>query len=180
MSTPRALRVLGLLAVPLLAFALPTSAAGTDGGSPVDGGATGEDGCAEALVTHTPTGSHGDTSAVAITSQVLDAEVDGWQQVGWEANDGVEVVAVLVTGADGTDVLDGGRSGTTGPAHEVTFCGESIATTPVGAATSGQPTATVSLLGATVGVAIATIVLLLSRGGRRTSARHRIAPGRAA
>lgn len=151
--TPRILSTLGLLAAPLLVLLAPTAA-------------TADDGCDHVLVTHSPSGSEGDTSSVAITSQVLVADVPGWETVAWEATEGVEVDQVVVENTEGTVVVDGGRSGQLGPATALTFCGDQIT---AGAAATEAPWNPLSLVGAAIGVALATVVLLLSHHARRTA-----------
>lgn len=124
-------------------------------------------------------------AAVAITSQVLVADADGWEQVTWEASDGVEVTAVEITTEDGTVRAEGGTSGEAGPAQALTFCGDEIATTPAAAqrdATRGGALGIgpfdgdeLPLLGGFVGMLLAALVLLLSHGSRGSVRRgHRL------
>lgn len=122
--------------------------------------------CDDVLVTHTPDRSDGDRSAVAITSQVLVADVEGWESVTWETDDRVAVDHVIVSDRDGDHVVEGGRTGHAGPATALTFCGPAVATSAVGATTGSQELAR-PLLGAAIGVVLATLVLLLSHAARR-------------
>jgi hypothetical protein len=77
------------------------------------------------LVSHTPTGSDGDTAAVAITSQTLSADVEGWERVGWQAADETAVTAVTLVREDGTEHRTDGDLATGMAEHvlEVRFCG---------------------------------------------------------
>lgn len=139
--------------------------------------AAGSDGCDDLAVTHTPEGTDGDGSAVAITSQVLVADVDGWESVTWESRDGVEIDHVVVSDRGDDRVVEGGPTGQAGPATALTFCLDAVATSAVGATVGDDPTR--SLLGATIGVVLATLVLLLSHGARRER-RSGAVPGGAA
>lgn len=77
------------------------------------------------LVSHAPTGSQGDTAAVAITSQTLAAGVDGWERVGWQAAPDTTVTAVELVREDGTEHRTDGdlADGTAEHVLEVRFCG---------------------------------------------------------
>jgi hypothetical protein len=160
--TPRILQVIGLMTAPLLVLFAPAATA--------DVATAPTDGCERVLVTHSPTGSQGDLTSVAITSQVLVADVPGWETVAWEATDGVEVDKVLVENEQGTLTLDGSTQGQAGPATSLTFCGDAITASAAGAATDA-PVGPLSLLGAGVGVVLAGLVLLLSHGARRSGRR---------
>lgn len=80
--------------------------------------------CAEVLVAISPDAIEGDETAVAITSQQLDADVEGWTQVSWQAADTTTLTAVTIHTNDGTttrtDDLD---TGTAQNALQLTFCG---------------------------------------------------------
>lgn len=77
------------------------------------------------LVTHTPTGSQGDTAAVAITSQVLEADTPGWARAGWQAAEDVTVTKVTVVREDGSEHRGRGnlQSGMAEDVLELRFCG---------------------------------------------------------
>jgi hypothetical protein len=83
------------------------------------------------LVSHTPTGSQGDTAAVAITSQALAADVAGWERVGWQAAADTTVTAVTLVREDGTEQRTDGdlAQGIAEHVTEVRFCGTTHAGT---------------------------------------------------
>lgn len=173
-ASARATRAIWILVAAVLAATVSTAGPGAASAQADD--------CDE-LVTHAPHGSQGDVTAVAITSQVLVADVDGWDQVAWEASDGVEVAAVEITTADGKVLAEGGTSGEAGPAQSLTFCGDEVATTLAAAQRDAPRDGAVAagprdgqelpLLGAVVGVLLAGVVLLLSHGSRAAARRGR-------
>lgn len=82
------------------------------------------DGDCDPLVSHTPTGSEGDTGAVAITSQTLSSAA-GWERVGWEAARDTTVTAVAVVREEATEHRTDGdlSTGTAEQVLELRFCG---------------------------------------------------------
>lgn len=179
-TVPHRRRLLTAVTVGAIAWMLPTGATAVP--------------CDTALVTHSPAGSEGDPAAVALTSQVLVADTPGWERMSWQAADGVELDEVVVTADGTTTTLPGTPTGDAGPVESITFCGTQdpgIAsegatqgadadTDVVTAVSAGSPASGASstggtgfgdlgLLGATIGVGLAGVVLLLSRGARRSS-----------
>jgi hypothetical protein len=153
--------------------------------------AVGDVGCPDLLVIHGPDGSVGDPSAVAITSQSFEREVPGWAAVGWQAAPGTDLTSIRITTPDGTQRHPGASSGVASRALEVAFCGTHDPTTadPIDGPADGARTTTTedrtapvrfdgpadptigtapaSVLGASFGLAVGTVVLLLSRSARR-------------
>lgn len=83
-----------------------------------------DDVCDDVLVTITPDSISGDETAVAITSQQLDADVVGWVSVSWEAAADTTLTGVTVRTVSGTATLiDDLQTGTVEDALELTFCG---------------------------------------------------------
>ena len=81
-------------------------------------------GCDQPLAVVSPTGSSGDLSAVAVTSQVLEQGVDGWAEVGWETFGDTELDSVTIVGSDGEEVRTGDlATGTASDVRELIFCG---------------------------------------------------------
>lgn len=107
-------RVLSLVAAVSLGLtALPALASGDAG-----------EGCDDPLAVLNPTGSTGDLSAVAITSQVLEQGVEGWAQASWETFDGTVLDSVTIVRTDEQQVLtEDIASGTVDNAVELIFCG---------------------------------------------------------
>jgi len=81
--------------------------------------------CDDVLLTVSREMIRGNEAAVSITSQTLVDDVDGWEQVSWEAADGTTLTAVGVR-TDGLPVKLFGDldTGTVEDALELTFCGE--------------------------------------------------------
>ncbi len=108
----------------LLALAaVPALAQESGGGDDPDADASGV--CTPELVTHTPDGSTGVEVAVAITSQAIDQDVDGWISVSWQVSEGAQLTGLTVTEIDGststlTDDID---SGSFFDVAELRFCG---------------------------------------------------------
>lgn len=77
------------------------------------------------MVIHTPTGSEGDATAVAITSQALEAGSQGWARAGWQAAEGVTITSVTVVRDEGSEHRGGGdlQTGMAEDALELHFCG---------------------------------------------------------
>ena len=75
-------------------------------------------------VSHAPTGSQGDTAAVAITSQTLAAGVDGWERVGWQAAADTTITAVTLVREAGTEHRTDGdlAEGMAEDVSELRFC----------------------------------------------------------
>lgn len=81
-------------------------------------------GCDDHLVTHTPTGTEGDGAAVAITSQLVDADQPGWVHAQWAAAEGTELTAVLALTLDEeVQELAPESSGFVEDVLSLTFCG---------------------------------------------------------
>ena len=155
----RRARLLRSLPVALL-LSLPVTLVGTP--------AAAEAACDEVVATHAPDRSEGDVEAVAITSQVLVADVDGWESVSWEVDEGADLGHVVVSGHGGDEVVEAGPTGHVGPATALTFCADAdaVATSAAGAAIA-EPAGARPLFGASLGAMLASLVLLLSRGSRR-------------
>lgn len=80
--------------------------------------------CDDHLVTHTPTGTEGDGTAVAITSQAVDADQPGWLHAGWQAAEGTELTAVHAVTIDEEVVsLAPEATGFVEDVLSLTFCG---------------------------------------------------------
>ena len=80
--------------------------------------------CDDHLVTHTPTGTEGDGTAVAITSQAVDADQPGWLHAGWQAAEGTELTAVhAVTINEEVVSLAPEATGFVEDVLSLTFCG---------------------------------------------------------
>jgi hypothetical protein len=137
-------------------------------------------GCEDLLVAHAPAGSRGDTDAVAITSQSLERGVAGWASVGWSAAPGTEVRAVEIVTEDGVEVVAGAPEGVAGPASELRFCGRRAATaatvtsddadgTSVAAERPAGSSLPLGVLGATTGLVVGGVVLLLGHAARNQS-----------
>ncbi len=77
------------------------------------------------LVRYTPGDSQGDTAAVAITSQALSADVEGWERVGWQAAADTTVTRVTLVRDGGTEHRTDGDLSDGAAEHvlEVRFCG---------------------------------------------------------
>jgi hypothetical protein len=107
-------RVLALAVLAVVAIsALPALAASDD--------ATG---CPDPLARFTPDGVDGDVTAVAITSQVLEAGRDGWASVGWETFGETVLDSVTIVHSDGEVVrTDDLAAGTASDVQELVFCG---------------------------------------------------------
>ena len=75
-------------------------------------------------VSHAPTGSQGDTAAVAITSQTLVAGVNGWERVGWQAAADTTITAVTLVRDEGTEHRTDGdlAEGMAEDVSELRFC----------------------------------------------------------
>ena len=85
-----------------------------------------EDICDGVIFRVTPNDLEGDDTAVAITSQQLDADVDGWTQVSWEVNEGTELTGItLRTEAGTTTLVSDLEAGTVEDVLELYFCGTS-------------------------------------------------------
>lgn len=112
-----------------LAATLGAAALATTLAAPVAGFAA-ED-CSP-MVIHTPTGSQGDATAVAITSQALEAGSQGWARAGWQAADGVTVTSVTVVREEGSEHRDRGdlQTGMAEDALELRFCGTTASSEP--------------------------------------------------
>ncbi len=80
--------------------------------------------CAPVLLTATPEQSSGTAAAVAITAQAVDADVEGWLRVSWEAQPGAQLSAITVhTGTGSFTFADQIDHGTLDEVLELTFCG---------------------------------------------------------
>lgn len=179
MSRPRRAHLIGAVVAALALPALLPAAA--------IAGST----CDDLLVTHRPDGSTGDRDAVTVTTQTLDRDTDGWAMVGWEVAPGTELRSILAVSDAGVTELPPTATLAEGGILELQFCGATGAQTateldtqaPVGAAdddstnriaavSAGATRADGALgtgfLGAAVGAAIGGVVLLLSRGSRRS------------
>jgi hypothetical protein len=109
-----------------------------------------EERCREVLLTATPTQVTGDASAVAITSQAIDRDVEGWLHVSWEALAGTVLTDVSVRTPTGIWSPVGAiATGSASDVLEITFCGTSTAATGSGA----EDTATTSRATGTAGTA---------------------------
>lgn len=87
--------------------------------------------CDDHLVTHTPTSTEGDGTAVAITSQALEGDQPHWLHAQWEAAEGTELTAVLAVTVDEEVVsLPPEATGFVEDVLSLTFCGS--AATPDG------------------------------------------------
>ena len=108
-------RLTGLLLTVLLGLvAAPALAAATD--PPAT--------CDRPLAVLAPSGSTGDLTAVAVTSQVLEQGVEGWAEVTWEAFDGTQVTSLTIVRSDGTEVLsDPPASGSASEVVALIACG---------------------------------------------------------
>ncbi|MFO7961213.1 MAG: hypothetical protein R6U94_09730 [Nitriliruptoraceae bacterium] len=106
-------------------------------------------GCADRLVTFHRDGTVGDDGAVAITAQVLEREMDGWQLLAWQADTATTLTLVVAAGADGERrELSPTATGLVENVLSLTFCGSrdssGQATTipePAAATTQPQPAA---------------------------------------
>ena len=114
-STPLLLAVGALLAGGALLVLTPGAALADD---------SHHEGCEDLLVAYDRSAATGDPRTVALTAQAVEADVAGWELIGWEAAPGTELRAILATGRDGTiRALAVAPTGMTEAVVSVAFCG---------------------------------------------------------
>lgn len=85
-----------------------------------------EDICDDVIFRVTPHDMEGDDTAVALTSQQLDADFGGWVHVSWQVNEGTELTGItLRTEAGTTTLVSDLEAGTVEDVLELYFCGTS-------------------------------------------------------
>jgi hypothetical protein len=158
------------------------------------GPAAAEAACEDPLVVLAPEGADGETTAVAVTSQVLERDTPGWASVTWQAAEGTRLTEVVVVTSAGVRTLPGDASGTAEEVLELRFCGTSATSDAAGPGTTGPATTgtaeetttpvrfasepdgsadvalgttRASVLGAVLGLTAGAVVLLMSRSSRR-------------